>query len=77
MKSKQVRTFMISGVHGVNLQASHMDDDVNEWLKDNPGIEIEEKILNTSTTTFSPDGGRHHQTVVTICLLVVYRLSEQ
>lgn len=75
MKSKQVRTFMISGIPGVNLQASHMDDDINEWLNDNPGIEIEEKILDTSTTTFSPEGGRLHQTVVTICLLVVYRPS--
>ena len=74
---KQIRTFMVSGIPNVNLQPSHMDDDVNEWLKGNPRIEIEEKILSTSTTTFNSDGGRLHQTVVTVCLLVVYRLSEQ
>lgn len=76
MKAKQVQTFILSGVPFVNLYTSALDDQVNEWLKENSGVEIEEKILDTSTTTFSPDGGRHHQTVVTICLLVVYRLSE-
>lgn len=73
----QVRTFVVSGIPGINFQPSHLDDDVNEWLKKNPGVEIEEKILDTSTTTFSADNGRHHQTVVTICLLVVFHPSEQ
>jgi len=68
---------MVSGIPHVNLQPSYMDDEVNEWLKENPGVEIDEKILDTSTTTFSRDGGRFYQTVVTICLLVIYRQSEQ
>ncbi len=67
---------MVSGIPGVNFQPSYLDDDVNEWLRENPGVEIEEKALSTSTTTFSPDDGKHHQTVVTICLLVVYSLAE-
>jgi hypothetical protein len=73
MKSRRVRTFLACGVpysNGCNPQL--WDDEINEWLKNNPEIVIEEKILHTSTTSY-PEPPLH-QAVVTMCLMVVYRV---
>lgn len=74
---KQIHTFMITGVPYRNLDCSDLDDQVNRWLKENPKVEIEEKILDTSTT-ITPDSqdSSFHHTLVTITLLIVYRLPE-
>ena len=74
---KQIRTFMITGIPDRNLDCSELDGQVNQWLKENQDVVIEERILDTSTAV-TPDqvDSSFHHAIVTITLLIVYRLPE-
>jgi len=64
-------TFVVSGVEMINFNPSALDDQVNNWTSEHPGVEVVERHLHTSTTTFQQGG--FAQTVITLGLMLVYR----
>lgn len=63
-------TFLVSGIPMVNLNPSGLDEQVNNWTREHPEMEILERHLHTSTTTFQQEG--YARTIITICVVLVY-----